>query len=211
MERLLVQSLESHIRTSIDTLLSRKCKTMYRQPSESTLWTMKASVTTASTILDPADGEKETARWPKPSANLGQSMLATVSQPDAKQTAAASIEGVETGVRAITMRHRPNLITLQPGTNSTVTFYAPGAAPVLAGRLLVQLEYTVGRSGHIESRVDCALEWLAREDADAMKNDGDAYIVHAESLDGEITIPAEKIKALYIATGEDVVKLDLWC
>lgn len=53
LKRFFVQSLEAYIRDSAATLLLRQRKTLFPQPSESTLWTMNISATTFSTINVP--------------------------------------------------------------------------------------------------------------------------------------------------------------
>lgn len=90
-----------------------------------------------------------------------------------------------------------------------LTLGASTIAPVQAGPVLIQLEYTVGKNGGVGSKLRCNLEWLTREDAETVRDNKDICIVYAGSLNDGVTISISNLGALCIATGRNLVKLEI--
>lgn len=86
-----------------------------------------------------------------------------------------------------------DLFTVRQGSMARLTLGALTIAPVQAGPLFIQLEYTVGKNGGVGSELGCNLKWLTREDVDAAKDNENIYIVDVESLDDRVTIPASNL------------------
>ncbi|KAJ2982645.1 hypothetical protein NQ176_g1247 [Zarea fungicola] len=207
LERLFLQTLESYIRSSVTTLLSRQRRTLFPQPSESTLWTMGDSATTAGSLPRPGIMLEELQRR-ESSVNTSEE-LPSIQATIASEPVAAPVERTESSKNAAILCHRMDLFTALQGSTAMVAISTSGVAGVQAGSLFIQLEYTVGKNGVVGSTLECSLEWLTREDANAVMDNKDMYIVDVESLDGGLTIPGPNLKALCIATGGNIVKLSL--
>lgn len=102
-----------------------------------------------------------------------------------------------------------DILTIRQGKMAMISVGASTIAPVQAGPLFIQLEYTVGENGGVGSELGCSVEWLAQEDADIAKYDENMYIVDVESLIDGVTIPAANLEALYVATSRNLVRLEI--
>ncbi len=143
-------------------------------------------------------------------SNSRESQLTTTAQvATASDNRPALVEQRGASISDVALLHRSKLLTIQQGTATTVALGDRSAAPVQAGLLLVQLEYTVDEKGDAKSKLTCTLEWLTREDADAAKENENEYIVEVETLDGVLTIPALYLQAFCIATRGSLVRLKI--
>ena len=70
-------------------------------------------------------------------------------------------------------------------------------------------KYIVGKNVGVGSKLRCNLGWLTREDAETAKDNKDICIVNAESLKDGVTIPGSNLGALCIATGRNLVRLEI--
>lgn len=207
LERLFVQSLEAFIRDSAATLLLRQRRTFFPQPSESTLWTMDLSATTLSTINVPEDILEEP---PSPELSIHSSRGSLATQAEIGSMFEAAPDGqTDSSINGAPLLEKLDLLTIRQGKMATLSVGASTIAPVQAGPLFVQLEYTVGKNGGVGPELGCSVEWLAQEDADAVKRDKNVYIVDAEFLNDEVAISGGNSEALYIATSGNLVKLEI--
>ncbi|KAH8719844.1 hypothetical protein HC256_000262 [Beauveria bassiana] len=189
------------------TLLSKQRRTLFPQPSESTLWTMDISATTLGTLLGPGGIVEEE------SLRLESSVDASREQPTTQAGIGAELEHPLVGQTESSIDIAPldklDLLTVRQGSLTTLTLDASTIAPVQAGPVIIQLEYTVGKNGGVGSKLGCNLEWLTREDADAAKDNKNMCIIDAESLDDGVAIPVSNLEGLCISTGGNLVKLEI--
>jgi hypothetical protein len=75
----------------------------------------------------------------------------------------------------------------------------------------LEIEYST--TGPAEKRVardlSCNLEWLNTTDAEAVRADKDALIVHADKLEAEIPIPSSALGKWYIASKEMMIRVQI--
>lgn len=102
-----------------------------------------------------------------------------------------------------------DLLTVQRGGMAMLTLSTSTIAPVQAGPILIQLEYTVGKNRVVGSKLVYNLEWLTREDEVAAKENTNTCIVDAASLDDGVAIPISNLEALCIATSGNMVRLEV--
>ncbi|TQV90528.1 hypothetical protein IF1G_10851 [Cordyceps javanica] len=207
LERLFVQSLEAYVRNSAAALLLRQRRTLFPQPSESTLWTMNDSATTFGRIILPEDVVEEPLR---PESSIYTSREPQTTQAEIGSEFDAMPDGqTDSSINGAPLLDNLDLLTIQQGKIATLSVRAFTIAPVQAGPLFIQLEYTVGKNRGVGPELGCSVEWLAQKNADAAKKNKTVCIVDAESLNDEVTISAADLEALYIATSGNLVKLEI--
>lgn len=202
-----MQSLEAYIRNSVVTLLSKQQRTLFPQPSESTLWTIDISATTLGTLLGPGGIVEEE------SLRLESSVDASREQPTTQAGIGSELKHplvrqTELSID-ITPLDKLDLLTVRQGSLTTLTLDASTIAPVQVGPVIIQLKYMVGKNGGVGSKLGCNLEWLTQEDADAAKYNKYVCIIDADTLDNGVSILVSNLEGLCIATGGNLVKLEI--
>ncbi|PHH79217.1 hypothetical protein CDD80_5384 [Ophiocordyceps camponoti-rufipedis] len=198
LERRFAQTLERQIRLSVKTLLSRQKKTVYPQPSESTLWTIQPSATTVNgadeddeRLLDRADGLDDDAELPCAGIAVITPRLKSNSKWLEKEVPLVENPMKSTVYTAV--QDQPQVSILQPGEAISAAVRAGHSSVFFeAWPLRLQIEYTTGPNHNNqekgEPKLDCGIEWLGQEDADCIKDDETAVIINAESLDDALPV-----------------------
>lgn len=96
----------------------------------------------------------------------------------------------------------PQVVNVE--TNTSSRFYKGGS---------VGLEIEYSTTGPAEKRVardlSCNLEWLATADAEAVRANNEALIIHAEKLEAEIPIPSSALGKWYIASKDMMIRVQI--
>ncbi|CAH0020820.1 unnamed protein product [Clonostachys rhizophaga] len=97
---------------------------------------------------------------------------------------------------------KPQVVNVEANTSSR--FYKGGS---------VGLEIEYSTTGPAEKRaardLSCNLEWLATADAEAVRADKEALIIHAEKLEAEIPIPSSALGKWYIVSKDMMIRVQI--
>jgi len=226
------RELANHIRNSLTILLSRRQKTGYPDPLESTLLTLPLSASTLRSLALPEAEEGEvlqprTLNRLETDKNLSD--LKALSKPSERTPSSPTARTGDVLIQPsndITPRTLPSPRELSSDSISVESYtllqgqiLSKGvevnhASPLYdAGHLEVQIEYSTGpsqitRNSH-PSNLSYSMEWLAVGEAERVLKQHASSIVNAESLEGEISYSLDDLNCFYITARGSVLKIFL--
>lgn len=214
--------LQDHVKNGLERLFAKRKRTVYLDPNESTLLTLPWSSSTLPTLTSSPLDASETSSTvnkdpqkivlPSEEASTHKSVLA-----DDEESKKAPVEAEEIGHEDSSHFSRENSSVLEsPGKISTsVASSLLGSNLTLekAGPLEVQIEYAENsnpesRGGH-QKKLSYAVEWLAPEEVERLRNGREDLIIDAGSLEGEIEHSTDRDGCVYISNGDAVVKISM--
>jgi hypothetical protein len=230
------RELANHIRNSLTTLLSRRKKTVYPDPPESTLLTLPVSASTLRSLALPEAEEGEVLQPQTPNRSETDKISFILSNPKALSKPSERTPSTSPAARTCDVLIQPsNNITPKTlpsprGLSSdsiSVDSYTLLQGQVLskgvevnhasplhdAGHLEVQIENSTGLSqitpDNHASNLSYSIEWLAVGEAERVLEQHASSIVNAESLEGEISHNLDDLNCFYITARGSVLKIFL--
>ena len=207
LERRFVQLLARLVRESTDTMLLRQQKTIYAEPAESTLLTLPISTTTLESL------------------NETHSSVNAISSVESALSLSSIVEVHEQPTRPIPQDSDENTGTVlqsagsasQYSKSTKLTQGKPMKAFVKANQMSalfeawpisLHVEYSSSTpQGDSKQGVDLCLEWLTGNDADIVRQAGEAYIVEAESLQESASLGHVGLDNFFISAGESLLRV----
>ncbi|KAM4056514.1 nucleic acid/nucleotide deaminase superfamily protein [Hirsutella rhossiliensis] len=199
LERRFTQTLETQVKLSIKTLLSRQKRTAYPQPSESTLWTMKSLETTINLAAEDDKSHRDRAILLDSDAELtctGTAVITLQPEPNTNCELETTLEidmdanstsGVEEEASLVKsfIPSTPQVSTLQRGKPISTAVRAGHSSSFFESQpLRLQIEYEIGpnydKKEKGETELNCSIEWLTQKDAELIKDD-DHWMAHCPS------------------------------
>jgi OTT_1508-like deaminase len=230
------QVLENHARNSLATLLSRKQKTVYLDPMESTLLMLPMSASTLCNLAPGAAISEGEVTKPTPidGAAVGTRPLQIPSVSNFEARTDAGITVTEYNVSGQTSNDSvsqaiPRILSSPQGLSSQGSIsdscvlrqgqkllkgvVADNTSPLyIAGPLRVQIEYSTGPGLNTPGppwELVYGIERLTVEEAERLQEHQAISIVDATSLKGEIPHAVDDENCLYIAAQGSILKIVL--
>jgi hypothetical protein len=221
LERSFNAVLAAQIRASLDTSLSRGCKTMYPEPNESTLLSLVHSETTIVSRVDKMVEElNDIARLsaisssspspnPQSSARQGE-CTKTLRDGSDKNTHSQSNSAVES-LHSSTLGQdilSSRLETCDERMIQGHTIVVQHRTTHIAGELELHLEPTkLSSSGNNLQTAGYSIQWMAPENVELDGAPGASSIIDLEALQGETTFELDAKGQLLIGARGVVVKI----
>ncbi|KAE8440473.1 hypothetical protein EG329_007439 [Mollisiaceae sp. DMI_Dod_QoI] len=239
MEERFNKDLANNIRNSLITLLSRQKKTVYPDPTESTLLTLSVSESTLGSLALPEVVMEEEGNVLQPQTpNRSETdkisfILANLSiLPESSERALSASPAVRTPEvllqpsSDITSQKPPSTLGVSSDSISVDDYallqgqilsegvIADHASPLYTtGHLEVQIEYSTGpsqtTSGSHPRNLSYNVEWLTAEEAKRVLEQHPSLIFSAESLECEISHNIDDLNCFYIAARGSTLKISL--
>ena len=213
LEQRFVQMLASLIRDSIDTMLSRQQKTKYVDPAESTILTLPISTSTLGGLNDMSSYAQ--AHSSVTATSRAESAVPLPSIVEVHEESTRSIpndsdenRGTVSQLTGFASQH-PTLTKLTQGKPMTAFVKANQLSAMFeAWPISLHVEYSskTSQSGSGQG-IDLCLEWLTGNDADIVRQAGEAYIVEAELLHESLSLGHAALDNFFIRAGESLLRV----
>lgn len=226
------RELANHIRNSLTTLFSRRQKTVYPDPPESTLLTLPVSASTLHSLALPDAEEGEGLQPQIPNRSGTDKILSNpkaLSNPSERTPSSPTAWTGDVLIQPsndITPKTLPSPRELSSDSISVESYIlrqgqvlskgveVNHASPLYdAGHLEVQIEYSAGPSqitpNSHPTNLSYSIEWLAVGEAERVIKQHASSIVNAESLEGEISYSLDDLNCFYITARGSVLKIFL--